>query len=381
MSHSHLRILHGILSLDVGGLERIVLDLARRGIGRGHTVMALCLEQPGTLAGQLEAMGIAVMSLNKAPGITPELVDKIECVLADFKPDVIHTHQVGPLWYIGRAAARLGIPIVHTEHIDNVSKTRGIWKKIKCRALWWRAAKYADRFCCVSEDIAKSVRRWGTVPGKKLAVVLNGIDADVYTGRVESLALRRSLGIPDGAKVIGSVGRLNEVKRQDLLVRAVAKLRPQHPSVRLLLIGDGPEKENLVRLTETLGIGEAVVFAGYQSAPQQFLLCMDLFALSSRLEGLPLALLEAWAAGLPVVSSDVGGIPKVIVPGINGLLFPNGDLDLLISCLERILADQDFASALGRAGRETVLKSFTLDRMSDQYEQCYREVIAGRGTA
>ena len=142
-----LRILHGAISLDVGGLERIVLDLARRGAARGHAVSALCLERPGTLAGELQSAGIAVTALGKSPGITPDLVDAIERHLDDAKPDVIHTHQVGPLWYMGRAAARRGIPVIHTEHIDNVAKASGPWTKLKCRVLWRRAAKFADRFC------------------------------------------------------------------------------------------------------------------------------------------------------------------------------------------------------------------------------------------
>ncbi len=378
---SPLRILHGVISLDVGGLERIVTDLARTGQRHGHTVSALCLERPGTLAGELQSKGISVEGLDKPPGIRPELVEKIESILREMKPDVIHTHQVGPLWYLGRAAARSGIPVIHTEHIDNVAKAKGIWKKLKCRLLWRRAAKYADRFCCVSQDIADSAGRWGTVPSRKLAVVLNGIDTNVFAERAESLTLRRSLGIPDDARVIGSVGRLNEVKRQDLLIRAVAALRSGLPNVRLLLIGDGPEKENLIVLSKELGLSEAVIFGGYQSQPQRFLQGMDIFAMSSRLEGLPLALLEAWAAGLPVVSSDVGGIPKVVKSGTNGLLFPNGDLEQLVASLERLLSDPELAAEIGRAGRATVLESYTLDRMAAEYERHYREVIDGRGIA
>ncbi len=381
MSSSNLRILHGVISLDVGGLERIVLDLARQGLRRSYAVSALCLEKPGVLACELQSMGVGVAGLEKVPGITPELVDKIENQLKESKPDVIHTHQIGPLWYLGQAAARLGIPVVHTEHIDNVAKTTGIWKKFKCRMLWRRAAKYADRFCCVSQDIANSVGRWGTVPRSKLSVVLNGIDAGLFADRAEALALRRSLGIPDGGKVIGSVGRLNEVKRQDLLVRAAAELRSRHPQVRLLLIGDGPEKSQLTALSKSLGIEDIVIFAGYQSTPQRFLPCMDIFALSSRLEGLPLALLEAWAAGLPAVSSSVGGIPKVVQHGVNGLLFPNGDITQLISSLERLLEEPVLAASLGNEGRATVLKSYTLERMADEYERYYREVLSARGKA
>ncbi len=378
MPPPNIRILHGVVSLDVGGLERIVVDLAHKGLRQGSPVSVLCLERPGALAAELQSAGIPVVALEKGPGIVPETVARAEEVLKVHRPDVVHTHQVGALWYLGRAAARLGIPVLHTEHIDNVAKAQGLWKKIKCRALWRRAAKSADRFCCVSQDIADSAGRWGTVPRGKLAVVLNGIDPDVFADRTGAPALRRSLGLAETSQVIGSVGRLHEVKRQDLLIRAVAEMRARHPRLRLLLVGDGPERPALQELAERLGAAGAVVFAGYQSEPQRFLPCMDVFALSSRLEGLPLALLEAWAAGLPVVSSDVGGIPKVVEHGSNGLLFPNGNLAELVAALERFLTEPDTARRMGRAGRETVLKSFTLDRMASEYQKHYQELLARR---
>ena len=379
MPENALRVLHCVISLDVGGLERIVVDLARTSLSRGNEVSILCLERPGTLATELVAMGVRVNSLNKPPGITPELVGRAKALLAELKPDVIHSHQVGVLWYVGRAASELGIPVLHTEHIDNVLKARGIPAKIKCRILWRRAGKFANLFCCVSADISASASRWGTVPKSKLRVVLNGIDANVFSRFGNSDSLRGSLGIAEDRFVIGSVGRLNEVKRQDLLIEALATLRSRYPKLVLLLVGDGPERQNLEVLAKELGVADHVVFAGYQWAPQKFLACMNLFALSSRLEGLPLAMLEAWAAGLPVVSSDVGGIPKVLRHGVNGLMFPSGNVPKLAEAIEQLLTSPDTAKALGEAGRATVLESYTLDRMAEQYERYYREIMALKG--
>lgn len=376
-----LHIAHGVLTLDVGGLERIVLDLVRVGRRQGHRVSVVCLERPGTLGPAAEVEGATVVSLNKPPGRHPELVTKATSVLRDLRPDVIHTHTIGALWYLGPAARTLGrIPMVHTEHIDNVGKAVGWIAKLKTRVLWNRAGRFADTFCGVSDDVCRAVGRWGTVPRSKLKTVLNGIDLERYKEQGTRDEVRASFGLPPSARVIGTVGRLNEVKRQDHLIRAAAALGTGFEDAHLLLVGDGPERAALERLAEGLGMSARVHFAGYQSAPERFLPAMDLFALTSRLEGLPLALLEAWAAGLPVVSSAVGGVPKVVRDGETGLLFPNGDEPALAAALRVLLSDPSKAARLGAAGLAVVRKEFSLERMAAEYEAIYREAIEHRRT-
>jgi sugar transferase (PEP-CTERM/EpsH1 system associated) len=362
------RVVHCVLSLGVGGLERIVVDLVRMARRRGEIVSVLCLEQPGVLAAQVEASGADVYCLNKPPGIDAETSLKAEEFLARTKPDLLHTHQIGALWYAGRAARRAGVPaVIHTEHIDNAAKTKGLWKKLKLRTLWRRSAKYADYFCCVSRDIARSAARWWTVPKRKIRVVLNGIDTDRYNDHPSSAMLRQKLGIANDVKVIGNVGRLNEVKRQDLLLRAFARLREQVANLHLLLVGDGPEKERLKDLASTLGISSAVTFAGYQLQPESYLQVMDVFALTSRLEGLPLVILEAWAAGLPVVSTSVGGVPGLIDDNENGLLIPDGDETALVAALKALLNDPKLASMIAARGRSLARERYSLSRMDANY--------------
>ena len=376
-----LHIAHGVLTLDVGGLERIVLDLVRVGRRQGHRVSVVCLERPGTLGPAAEAEGAIVVSLNKPPGRPPELVTKATGALGDLRPDVIHTHAVGALWYLGPAARALGrIPMVHTEHIDNVGKAVGWIAKLKTRVLWNRAGRFADTFCGVSDDVSRSVGRWGTVPRSKIKTVLNGIDLERYQEKGSRDAVRAEFGIDPSARVVGTVGRLNEVKRQDLLIRAVGALGPGFEDVRLLLVGDGPERPALERLVVGLGLTSRVRFAGYQASPQRFLPAMDLFALTSRLEGLPLALLEAWAAERPVVSSAVGGVPKVVRDGETGRLFPNGDEPALTAALRDLLSDPVTAARLGTAGLAVVRREFSLERMAAEYEAIYREALEHRRT-
>ncbi len=372
-----LRVAHGVQSLDVGGLERVVLDLVRRGRAGGAEVSVVCVERPGTLAAQVEAVGGRVISLNKPPGRTPELTARARPILAELRPTVLHTHTSGALLYLGPAAPA-GVPVLHTEHGDAVGRGVGWWAKLKARGVWHQAAKSADLFCGVSADIVRSAGRWGTVPKGKLDVVLNGIDTERYATESRTAA-RQWLGLSPDARVIGTVGRLNEVKRQDLLLRGVAQLGGEFADVRVVLVGDGPERPALERLATELGLNERVTFAGYQSAPEQFLPAFDLFALTSRNEGLPLALLEAWASGVPVVASAVGGVPKAVAHERTGLLFPSGDVRALADALRQLLSDPAAAVRMGEAGRAEVRASYSLARMAAEYDTRYRQLIRARG--
>lgn len=374
-----LHIVHGVLSLDVGGLERIVLNLARTAIRAGHRVGILCIEKPGTLAAEAEALGASVRSLGKPTGRHLDYVQKAHSVLRDWKPDVIHSHQIGASWYLGQAARQIGhLPMLHTEHGNEFSRAANWRQSLKSRLFMFQTAKFIDRFCCVSAEIARAVTRWRTVPKSKVEVIANGIETEWGNGLPSPEAVRASLGIPASARVIGTVGRLAEVKRQDLLIRALAVLKDRSPEVRLLLVGDGDQRTPLESLAKELNVSNRVHFAGYQSGPEQFLLAMDIFALTSRSEGFPVSLLEAWVAGLPVVCSAVGGIPDVVTHERNGLLFPSGDDAALVTHFARLLDDPAFGRSLGDDGNRTVRNLYSLNRVADVYERHYRTLIAER---
>lgn len=372
-----LHVLHGVLSLDLGGLERLVVDLVRAGRSCDERTSVMCIERPGRLAGAVEEAGGEVLCLHKPPGRNAAAIRQAKELLERLQPDVVHTHQIGALWYLGQAAREHGIPVLHTEHSNHVAHARGWFEKLKVRLLWRSTAPLAQRFCCVSEDIACSARRFGTVPRKKIEVVHNGIDLEGCQCAASAAEVRAELGLPGGALVIGTVGRLVEVKRQDLLIEAFAQLlqRGRHPQTKLLIVGDGPERARLEALAERLGVLEQTVFAGYQSEPQRMLKAMDLFVLTSRHEGLPLALLEAWAAGLAVVASAVGAIPQTVLHGVSGMLFPSGDAAALADTIERLLDAPWIISQLGRRGRTRVEQHYSLARTAGLYRRHYDAIL------
>jgi sugar transferase (PEP-CTERM/EpsH1 system associated) len=363
--------------MDFGGLERVVLDLIREGQKRGQRVTVVCLERPGVLAPQVEALGASLHCVHKRPGLVRvSAMRRLKVRFREIRPEVVHTHQIGALLYAGPAARAGGIPlVVHTEHGKHYAERR------RNRWLGKLAGHFAARFFCVSEDIATEVRACGIVPDRKVVVVSNGIDTARFRARRDPQALRASLGIPPGAPVVGTIGRLCEVKTQDVLLRAFVGLRKQVPEVRLVLVGDGPLMGELRGLAANLGLEPCVSFVGYQAQPERFLDLMDVFALTSRSEGMPLSVLEAWAAGVPVVASRVGGLPELIEDGRNGLLFPAGDEAALVEALRRLIVHAPLARQLGETGRLEVEARFSLDRMADDYQRHYFDLLRQKKAA
>jgi glycosyltransferase involved in cell wall biosynthesis len=372
---SRLYVTHVVLSLDCGGLERVVVDLVRQGGRRGQHVSVLCLERPGILAPQLQRMGVRVACLNKLPGLRWNTRAAVQAALRILQPDVVHTHQIAALLYTGPAAARAGIKVVHTEHSNHLARASGWLRRWRYRLLLGWSGKSAGHFCCVASDIARAVTRLRVVPARKVRVVRNGIDHTSYTTQTDQGQTRKALGIPADVPVIGTIGRLHPVKRQDLLISAFARLLAKIPTAHLVIVGEGPSHQPLDELAQRLSISSRVHLTGYIADPKPLLQIMDIFALPSQWEGMPLVILEAWASGLPVIASDVGGVPELVQPDINGLLFGNGNESALSKGIFEMLQDKGKAQALAAAGRAAVVDRYCAERMTAEYERLYRNVL------
>jgi glycosyltransferase involved in cell wall biosynthesis len=365
-------VVHVVLSLDCGGLERVVLALVAQGIERGQRVGVVCLERAGTLANQVEAHGGWVACVDKKPGIQLKTIGALRRVFSESRAEIIHTHQIAALFYTGLANFQSGgARVVHTEHGKHYES------RAQTRQLGRCAAWFADRFFCVSKDIAESVLSHRIAPANKVAVVPNGIDTASLSKRDDAAisALRNSLGIPPSARVVGTIGRLNEVKCQDLLLRAFNHMRARVPDAHLVIVGDGPLMHALQSQAIELGLQGACHLVGYQTEPEKYLHLMDVFALTSRSEGMPLVILEAWAAGVPVVASRVGGLPELISDGNNGLLFSPGDDLALSAALESLLSQPECLRRMGEEGRHVVQSQFDVSRMADRYASRYQELL------
>jgi glycosyltransferase involved in cell wall biosynthesis len=223
--------------------------------------------------------------------------------------------------------------------------------------------------------MADHVRCHRIVPADKLRVIQNGIDLNLYRQPRETSRLRGALGIPPDARVIGTIGRLNEIKRQDVLLRAFARVRQQVQDAHLLLVGDGPLRHELAALAAGLGLTKHVHFAGFQADTTTHLRLMDVFALTSRSEGMPQAAIEASVAGIPVIASRVGGLPELIVDGRTGMLFTPGNVEELGAGVVRLLGDRPLAEKLAQGGRARAEGMFDIGRMAGEYHRDFLTLL------
>jgi glycosyltransferase involved in cell wall biosynthesis len=368
-----LNVTHIVLALDVGGLQRNVVNQVRVGHLVGQRVSVICLEQRGMLAERVEELGGQVDCLNKPPGLRFELTGRLAAAFRRLRPDVVHTHQIGSLFYAGPAARLARVPVlVHTEHgVEEYGRLRRRW-------LGRLAGLHADRFYCLTEAMRNAVVARHVVPAHRAKVIRNGIDTESFQTPTDPLETRRALGIPEQALVIGTVGRLTEVKQQDLLLRAFARVQARVANVHLLLLGDGPLRDTLQDLAGQLGLSGRVHFAGYQPHSAPYLRAMDVFTLTSRSEGMPQALLEAAVVGVPTIASAVGGVPEVVEHGRTGLLFEPGDETALTEGLFRLLTDRREALLFRAAARETVEARYSVERMANDYHRDFLALLGKR---
>ena len=358
-----LSIVHVLSSYGVGGQERVALDLAIGQKQRGHEVSVLSRapEPDGAMAAEFTAAGISVGRVPKHGGIDPTLVPRLARELRRRKVDVVHTHNPLPLIYGAPAARLVGAVAIHTKHgVNPGSRGHRMLRRV--------AARLTYAFVAVSDTTEAQAREQHDAPLRKLHTIPNGIRLDRYAPDLEARAAARvELGLGD-AWVIGTVGRLDDFKNQSLLVRAMAP--HLSPAVRLVIVGDGDSRADVEAAVAALPDPRWVVMTGRRMDVPSLVHAFDVFALSSKSEGLPLVVPEAMAASLPIIATAVGGLPSVVDEGVTGMLVPV-DQAALSAALGRLIADHDLARAMGARGREVALARYSHDRMVDAYLALY----------
>jgi glycosyltransferase involved in cell wall biosynthesis len=359
-------IVHVLSSFGVGGQERVALDLAIGQKARGHevSVVSLAAGPDGAMADEFREHGIAVGSVAKrGDGLDPTLIPRLTRALRERAAEVVHTHNPLPLIYGAPAARLAGAAAIHTKHGVNPGSRGHMMLR---RA----AAQLTHAFVAVSDTTAAQAKQQRDAPERRLHMIANGIRLDRYRpDPAARAAAREELGLGD-AWVVGTVGRLDEYKNQALLVRAMAPLLSSE--VRLVIVGDGPTRAAVEAEIARLPDPSLVVMTGRRMDVPALMPAFDVFALSSKTEGLPLVVPEAMAAGLPIVTTSVGGLPSVIDEGETGMLVPVEEVALR-DALARLAADRPLAKQLGARARERVLERYSYDRMVDAYLALYRQ--------
>ena len=356
-----------VLSIDRGGLEAMAVDLAVALRARGVRSAMVMLDEGGRLESRLRDHDVEYHVLGGRRLGDPRFHVSLASLLRRLRPSVLHTHHFSPLLAASAARLMIGAPrLVHTEHSFEYLKERPDIR---------RALSALSRSCAVfsvlGEQMVPFYAEQVRVPASRLAVIPNGVDLARFVPAADRRAERQALGLPPDAFLVGTAGRLEEEKNYGLLVRAFARAFAARDDAALVIAGDGTEREPLERLVAELGLGDRVRFLGWRTDVPRIVAALDLFALSSRHEGLPMAILEAMASRVPVVSTAVGNIPLVVRDGENGLLAPAGDETAYADALARAAADRGRVAALGAAARATVERDYSQDTMVSRYLQAY----------
>jgi glycosyltransferase involved in cell wall biosynthesis len=360
------KVLHLRSGTKLFGPERVILGLVHYaspeflpivgGIERG--------DSPSLMLQQAAAEGIATFRLACRGRLDLGAVNRLAEFLKKEQISILHAHDFKANFYALAARRKFPLPLVTTLHLWNRNNLVTAFYEFLDALL----VRRFDRIIGVSPAIVEEAKRWH-IPEAKLRVILNGIDI----ARFKQLPPRPV----NGKLVIGSIGRLVAQKGYPIFLQMAAQILQRHPQIHFLLVGDGPVREELEAEAKKLGIAEKVTFAGQRDPVETAYGEMDIFVSSSLSEGLPIALLEAMAARLPVVATRVGAVPEVIEDNISGLLVESENLQALVDAVESLLDDPAKKQALAEGGFRRAQEHFSAENMARQTEAVYREILHG----
>lgn len=359
------------------GVEHFIINFARRLNRKCFDLTVGCLDAGGVLLDEIHSLGCSSFVLSRQSGLDWRLVVSLARIFSKQKFDIVHTHNQAAHFYAGLAAKISRVPcLITTEHSRHYIEERRI-RRLEKLIL----SSFTDRWVNVSQELAQlSIEKDGLL-SKKVRVIPNGIDIErfrkpmsFYNDYNDIARMKKGLGIPSDAKLAIMVARLHPIKNHKILLQAVAAIKERIKNVHIILVGDGELRDDLMELAQQLGIGNRIHFLGYRQDIPELLWLSDLFVLCSFTEGMPLSLLEAMAAGVPVIIARTANKAGVITDGVNGKVVET-DTKALAVGLANILENQDHYKRLAENGFEFVSKHFSLETMMKQYESLYEEIL------
>jgi glycosyltransferase involved in cell wall biosynthesis len=359
--------------MAIGGLQRVVATLCRCIDREAFDVSVLCLRELGPFAAEVRELGIDVRLIQQTGGTDYLSFLKVAKALRSERVDVIHTHNTQP-FIDGTLGSLLAgrAPIVHTDHARESSG------KLRYRVAEAIASRLAYRVVGVSAHTTASLASHLCIRPSRLETIENGILDSAPAVGFDREATRRELGLAPDARVVGLGARLTAQKGISYLLRAMPEVIGRVPNAVLVIAGEGPLASELRGEAVRLGVGRHVVFLGPRVDMPALYRAFDLYVLPSVWEGLPMVLLEAMAAGCPIVASDVGGVTSAIESGISGLLVPARQPTDLARAIVRVLQDEALRQGFAREASRRFETHFTASVMTRRYESLYAAAMAAR---
>ncbi len=362
------QVLHG---LNVGGAEVLAARLARQLVGLYRFVF-ICLDELGTLGEDLLRDGFPVHVLCRQRGLDWRCARRMAELFRQEKVDLVHAHQYTPFFY-GITARFLWrrSPVLFTEHgrwFPDYPRTKRI---VANRLLLERR----DRVVGVGEAVRQALIVNEGIPIERVSVIYNGIDVSTFEGPDHRETVREELGLGRDDLVVTLVARLDPLKDHPTAIRTLQHVVRRNANARLVLVGDGPERDSIRALVREHRLDEHVHLIGQRSDVARLLSAADIALLTSVSEGIPLTLIEAMAAGLPVISTRVGGVVEIVEEGRTGLLAPVGDDATLARLVDTLANDANLRNRMGQLGRERARELFSERQMHARYLRLYREML------
>ncbi len=383
-----LRIAYVVSTFEAGGLERCVANLVNQLDQRSFEPMVISLTRSGSAAGWIERKDIPIHSIGKRPGNDLRAVGRLARVLRSEKVDVVHSHNWGTLLETVIARHRAGVPVhIHAEHgleLNALQAPR--WKqRLRRHAMSWGFRRVDAVVACASSVRDRLSRQFPCI-SSSLQVIPNGIalypshgcsplqKPDSQENRVAVQRLRRELGIPENALVLGSISRLAAVKDFPNAIRTLSILTERGRNVHLVLAGDGPERIQLEQLTIAERLTQRVHFVGRQTDIASWLQLFDIYVNSSLSEAMCLGILEAMASETCVVATNVGDTAELIGGDAPcGMVVPPGNSVALADAIEQLIDDEALRITLGENGVRRHAESYSVSQMASNYAKLYLE--------
>jgi len=376
-----IRVLEVLASGAVGGGSTHLRGLATGLDPERFDLLVVCSDD-GPLAADLEQAGLRVERVPMTRTVNPGAMVRLAGLMRRHPSQIVHYHGTRAGLAAAPAAALMGVPGLYTVHGWSFHSRGSRLQEDAARSIEQVIARMSRRVICVSHADRHTGLSAGILQGPASAVIPNGIDPERFSPQPQVRAhMRQELGVRPEEALFGLFGRLTRQKGQRTFLLAARRVLDRFGHARFVLVGDGEDRPMLEALKAELGLGDRVIFTGFRPDVPELLNALDAFVLPSLWEGLPIALLEAMAVGVPVIASSVDGSAEVIQPGTSGLLVPAQDVASLVAAMDALLETPALAERLAKAGLERVRHHYTLAAMVRSTERMYRDLMAAQRLA
>lgn len=366
---TQIHVLHVTYDMNIGGTEQVIRNLVEGLPSESYKSSILCIDGSiGPWGEELAKKGIRHHCFKRQPGLDFSVIKRIQKLIKAEAIDIVHCHQYTPYIYGLFGAFFTRTPVIFTEHGRFYPDTSSMKRRVLNPILQLRT----NAITAISKATAKALEEFENFNLTKINVIYNGI---IDNASPPDLSLKQSLNIEPDDIVLGTISRLDTIKNQTMMLRAFKKATSLHPNIKLLIVGDGPLKQELHALTQELDLSDVVIFTGFQSNPQSYLAIIDVFLLPSLSEGTSMTLLEAMSFSKPSIATSVGGTPEIITHNTTGVLIDNEDELGLVNAIDHLVKDPHARTTYGINARQEYERSFTIKSMSDQYQSLYRSLV------